>query len=218
MVMIMENKKNNSEIMEEIYQQYAADIGTGEIHKPYVDDNDENLNIPSRNLLLRLINHLDEFLDEYRLTLDLSDKKDRVGYDTLLTLRDCATATCHAIDRTPIKKDNRFVVYYLIACLVLEEITMGNRAKIYLTIATMRFSDNLHLAKVISIVGCLSWLVCGIISMIAFGIEINYTEFIVFAIVMPIAGIIIGTIIELITARSVLKLLDKIRYGKEFGD
>jgi hypothetical protein len=214
----MENKKKNSEIMEEIYQYYAADIGTGEIHKPYVDDNDKSLNIPSRNMLLSLIDHLDEFLDEYKLTLDLSDKKDRVGYDTLLTLRDCATATCHAIDRTPIKKNNKFVVYYLIACLVLEQITMGNKAKIYLMIATMRCSDNLRFAKVISIVACLAWLVCAIISMIAFGTEINCTAFVCFAITVPIAAVIAGTIIDLITARTVLKLLDKIRDGKEFGD
>jgi hypothetical protein len=169
-------------------------------------------------MLLALIDHLDEFLDEYRLTLDLSDKKDRVGYDTLLTLRDCATATCHAIDGTPIKKNNKFVVYYLITCLLLEEITMGNRAKFYLTIATMRFSDNLRFAKVISIVACLAWLVCGIISMIAFDTEINCSSFVLFAISVPIAAIIAGTITDLITARTVLKLLDKIRDGKEFGD
>jgi len=216
--MIMENKKKNSEIMEEIYQHYAADIGTGEIHKPYVDDNDSSLNIPSRNLLLELIDQLDEFLDEYKLTLDLSDKEDRYAYDVLVTLRDNASATCHAIDGTPIKKNNKSVVYYLIACLVLEQITMGSRAKMYLTIATMRLSTNLRFAKVISIVACLAWLVCGIISMIAFGTEINCTAFVLFAISVPIAAVIAGTIIDLIGVRAVLKLLDKIRDGKEFGD
>ena len=213
----MENNEKNYEIMKEIYQQYAADIGTGEIHKPYVDDNDESLNIPSRNLLLKLINYLDEFLDERKLTLDLSDKNNRVGYDSLLTLRDCATATCHAIDRSPIKC-NKFIAYYLITCLVLDQITMGSKSSIYLSIVTMRLSTNLRFAKVISIVGCLAWLVCGIISMIAFGTEINYTAFIVSAIAIPIAAVIAGIITELINTHAVLKLLYKIRDGKEFGD
>jgi hypothetical protein len=54
--------------------------------------------------------------------------------------------------------------------------------------------------------------------MIAFGTEIKCTAFVLFAISVPIAAVIAGTIIDLIGVRAVLKLLDKIRDVKEFGD
>ena len=202
-------KEKQTEIISKVINSYSDKIGTG-LHRPLVSS--ETDDYKNRAMLLKMIDEIQDFIDSID---DIEGAMD----DSMLThklrnlhyVRDTAIASCNAIDSTTVDWYKKEELYHLLIITVLDELTFGNKAKIYSTMIALTFMDSLKSAARISVLGTVAWVITSLISMWITDMPPEVSSYLGFVISLFISAIIVANGFTIYNANKALKFIYEIK-------
>jgi hypothetical protein len=126
-------------------------------------------------------------------------------------VRDTAIASCNAIDSTTVDWYKKEELYHLLIITVLDELTFGNKAKIYSTMIALTFMDSLKSAARISVIATVVWVITSLVSMWITDTPPEVSSYLGFVISLFISAIIVANGFTIYNTGEAIKFIYKVK-------